>query len=93
MKGVGTQFIWEDKIELKSGLDVAERGEVQSRSGDALSIPLDPRCGFGPARPTLTQKREVSGEFPTLGRPKHAATHRLDSVLNLELGERKFWSS
>ena len=92
MKGVGLQFI-EDKIELKSGLDVAERGEVQSRSGNALSIPFGRWVRLRPGSPHLAQKREVSGEFPTLGRPKHAATHRLDSVLNLELGERKFWSS
>ena len=38
-----------------------------------------------PGSPHLTQKREVSGEFPTLGRPKHAATHRLDSYLTWNL--------
>ena len=30
--------------------NVATRSEVQSRNGNALSIPLDARCGFGPAR-------------------------------------------
>ena len=50
----------EDKIERKSGLDVAGKEEVQSRNGTALSIPLDARCGFGPARPTLLMLEPIS---------------------------------
>ena len=38
--------------------NVATRSEVQSRNGNALSIPLDARCGFGPARPTLLNRAD-----------------------------------